>query len=333
MKTKIYPVTDTRPGHASTRPDGDLSVRRFCADRAPCSPPGLRSPRWPGSGRSPDQCASLRRRLGLGQERSTKPMLCLTARYRNDMVSLPASAGEARLCAGLENDFVLPFPGVLRPHARISLENSDVAIRDTRSGNGLNVDGRRVEEVRLKRGASVQIGHAFLILDEAPTSELEVGPGLAPDLGRPQESRPTGVGVDSYRKSLAAGVRLNRDADRPGSKGPLSQPKEIVGRLHTLLGADAVVPAEFVKGDVSIIGGAGQLPADQSFSGLNTVEPSKAALPPVSPDPKEELVLRLGGCRKARPFPGGRQRATVLSRMDVLELITNAADLCNHWRL
>lgn len=220
-------------------------------------------------------------------------MLCLTARYRDDTVRFPVSAGEALLGTSSENDFVLPFPGVSRHHARISLEEGDVVIRDTRSRNGLHVDGRRVEEVRLKRGDSVQIGHAILILDEASTSEFEVGLELAPDPGGPfEDRRPTGVGLGSGYSSPAAGIRPIREMEGRGGEGLLSRLQEILAHLRTVLGADAVVLAEFVKRDVSILGSAGQLPADRSFSGLNTVEPPESGLASVPPDPE-------GGTRAA----------------------------------
>jgi pSer/pThr/pTyr-binding forkhead associated (FHA) protein len=229
-------------------------------------------------------------------------MLRLTARYRDDTVRFPVSAGEALLGAGSENDFVLPFPGVSRHHARISLKEGDVVIRDTSSQNGLHIDGRRVEEVRLKRGDSAQIGHTVLILDEAPTSEFEVGLELAPDPGRPLEDRrSTGVGLGSGHNPPAAGIRLIREMEGRGGEGFPSRLQEILAHLRTVLGADAVVLAEFVKGDVSILGGVGQLPANQSFSGLNTVEPPESGLASVPPDPEGGTRAAVGWMQEGSP--------------------------------
>lgn len=188
-------------------------------------------------------------------------MLCLTARYRDDTVRFPVSAAKARLGAGSENDFVLPFPGVSRHHARISLEEGDVVIRDTSSRNGLHVNGRRVEEVRLKRGDSVQIGHAVLILDEAPTSEFEVGLELAPDPGGPfEDRRPTGVGLGSGHNFPAAGIRLIREMEGRGGEGLLSRLVAPVAVLPVLAAAlkrvrdvlGAILPLSQL--DLSVVG-------------------------------------------------------------------------------
>lgn len=57
---------------------------------------------------------------GFGGECVTKPMLCLTARYRDDTVRFPVSTGEARLGAGAENEFVKPNDNVSLPVSVLS---------------------------------------------------------------------------------------------------------------------------------------------------------------------------------------------------------------------
>jgi DNA-binding NtrC family response regulator len=229
-------------------------------------------------------------------------MLCLTARYKGEAVRFPVSGKGARLGAGVENEFVIPFPGVSRVHAHLAREGSEVVLRDAGSRNGIHVGGLRVEEVRLKRGDTVQIGRAVLILDEAPTSEFEVGIKLTPIPRRSAEGRPsTAVGLDSGVSSPAAGMRLIREMEGRGESLSLRLP-EVLAHLRTVLDADAVVLAGLVKEEISILGGAGALPPLHSFDGLKVGEASDRGPARVSPNPD-------GGTRAASGWTdehGGR---------------------------
>lgn len=213
-------------------------------------------------------------------------MLCLTARYRDDTVRFPISTGEARLGAGVENEFVIPFPGVSKVHAHLTREGSEVVLRDAGSRNGIHVGGHRVKEVRLKRGDTVQIGRAVLILDEAPTSEFEVGIELTLVPRRSTGNRPTtAIGLDSGFHSPAAGMRLIREMEGESGESLMTRLQEILAHLRTVLDADAVVLEAFVKGEISILGGAGALPPLRSFDRLEVGEAPESGPARVSPNP------------------------------------------------
>src|SRR5512140_568822 len=223
---------------------------------------------------------------GFGGECVTKPMLCLTARYRDDTVRFPVSTGEARLGAGAENEFVVPFPGVSKVHAHLTREGSEVVLRDAGSRNGIHVGGHRVKEVRLRRGDTVQIGRAVLILDEAPTSEFEVGIEMALVPRRSTGNRPTtAIGLDSGYHSPAAGMRLIREMEGQSGASLMNRLQEILAHLRTVLDADAVVLDAFVKGEISILGGAGALPPLRSFEGLQVGDAPKEGPARISPNP------------------------------------------------
>ncbi len=78
-------------------------------------------------------------------------------------------------------------------------------------------------------------------------------------------------------------------------------PSCILAHLRTVLGADAVVLAEFMKRDVSILGGAGKLLTDRSFSELNTVEPLEDGRAPVSSGPEKGTRAATGWVQEGSP--------------------------------
>jgi DNA-binding NtrC family response regulator/pSer/pThr/pTyr-binding forkhead associated (FHA) protein len=206
-------------------------------------------------------------------------MLCLTARYRDDSVRFPVPAGESRIGAGLDNDFVVPFPGVSRLHARVTIEDGSVVIRDAGSRNGIHVSGQRVLEVRLKRGEPFQIGHAVVILDEAPTSDFEVGLMLTPSPKSSREDhRKTGAGLGSGFSSPAAGIRLIREMETRAGESLLPRLQEILVQLRAVLAAEAVVLAAFPGEEIAVRGSTGLLPPYEAFSGLGSRDAFEASV-------------------------------------------------------
>ena len=66
----------------------------------------------------------------------------------------------------------LPFEGVSRAHAQVSVEPAGVRLRDLGSTNGTAVNGTEVRDVVLQRGDRVQLGTAEFEFRE------ETGPGI-----------------------------------------------------------------------------------------------------------------------------------------------------------
>jgi hypothetical protein len=79
--------------------------------------------------------------------------------------------GVAKLgCAG-ENDIILRIPGVSRRHALVRRHSGGVEVNDLGSRNGLLVEGQRVKRAALTPGLRVQVGAAWLEVEEVSTSE------------------------------------------------------------------------------------------------------------------------------------------------------------------
>jgi hypothetical protein len=63
-----------------------------------------------------------------------------------------------RIGRGSETDLRIDDPGISRNHAELRRSGGDVTIVDLGSTNGVVVDGRRVDQERLRDGAEVRLG-------------------------------------------------------------------------------------------------------------------------------------------------------------------------------
>jgi Protein of unknown function (DUF3662)/FHA domain len=68
-----------------------------------------------------------------------------------------------RIGRGSEADLRIDDPGVSRHHAEIRRQGGDVTIVDAGSTNGVVVDGHRVQQARLRDGASIQLGNTTVV--------------------------------------------------------------------------------------------------------------------------------------------------------------------------
>lgn len=75
-----------------------------------------------------------------------------------------------------DNDLVLPDPLASRHHSEIIKEKKGYVLKDLGSHNGTKVNGKLIQEVRLKEQDKIQIGQyklVFLIKEETPDSKTE----------------------------------------------------------------------------------------------------------------------------------------------------------------
>src|SRR5262249_52735889 len=77
---------------------------------------------------------------------------------------------EARIGSAPENDIVLHIKGVSRRHAVVRHCSEGVEIMDQRSTNGLLIAGARIERTVLTPGLRVQIGAAWIEVEEVSSS-------------------------------------------------------------------------------------------------------------------------------------------------------------------
>lgn len=71
-----------------------------------------------------------------------------------------------RIGRGTESDLRIDDPGISRHHAELRRSGGDVTIVDLGSTNGVVVDGRRVDEQRLRDGAQVRLGSTTMTFHE-----------------------------------------------------------------------------------------------------------------------------------------------------------------------
>jgi pSer/pThr/pTyr-binding forkhead associated (FHA) protein len=63
-----------------------------------------------------------------------------------------------RIGRGSDTDLRIDDPGISRHHAELRRSGGDVTIVDLGSTNGIEIDGRRVDQERLRDGAEVRLG-------------------------------------------------------------------------------------------------------------------------------------------------------------------------------
>lgn len=71
---------------------------------------------------------------------------------------------------GSEADLRIDDPGISRRHAELRRSGGDVTIRDLGSTNGIEVDGEKVEQARLRDGSRVVLGSTTMIFHEGRDS-------------------------------------------------------------------------------------------------------------------------------------------------------------------
>ena len=55
-------------------------------------------------------------------------MLCLVARFKDDVLRYPIPAKDSLIGSSADNHLLLPFPGVSRTHARVRPVDGDIAV-------------------------------------------------------------------------------------------------------------------------------------------------------------------------------------------------------------
>ena len=86
--------------------------------------------------------------------------------------TLMLSAGSITIGRKSTCDLVLDDPQISREHARVIVSDASAAIQDLSSGNGVQVNGRRIAGLqRLAAGDRIQIGvHTIEVLGPSDTS-------------------------------------------------------------------------------------------------------------------------------------------------------------------
>src|SRR5512140_3822646 len=189
-------------------------------------------------------------------------MLCLVARFKDEILRFALPEGTARLGSSPDNDIPLPFPGVSRSHAIVERTADGVRIVDVGAKNRLIVAGARVEQVELMTGGVVQIGRAEVTIEDGPTSDVELALRLANRVGRGTDHDTASTHSPSeLEHSPAEALKLIRDIEMHGPASFRKNRQLLLGRARILVRADALAMVQIVKtGDTEVVASDGRLP-------------------------------------------------------------------------
>ncbi len=82
--------------------------------------------------------------------------------------------GETTVGRGMDNEVILSDLSVSRRHMEILREGDALTLRDSGSGNGTVVNGRRVEKHLLRNGDRIEIGETVLVLRGLSSTAIEM---------------------------------------------------------------------------------------------------------------------------------------------------------------
>jgi len=102
-----------------------------------------------------------------------------------------------------ECDVRIDWPKISRRHCCMAIAYDRVLIRDLGSRNGVRVNGRVIEEVRLQPGDEIAIGPVIYRLELQAENQPTLSPAASPtSSARPgMKPGPIGVGAQIARKS------------------------------------------------------------------------------------------------------------------------------------
>ena len=151
-------------------------------------------------------------------------MLRIAVRYANQALFFAPPPAEATLGAAEGNDFVVPFPGISRQHAKLTRRAGGLWISDLGSKNGLLRGDQRHAELLLLPGETLQIGKAFVGLEEISSSDADITLVLPSPKGRTRPGAPPSSDTDPLFETGGYGT--------PGSALALVRRIETSSRLE-----------------------------------------------------------------------------------------------------
>lgn len=194
-------------------------------------------------------------------------MLRLVITHGNKEQVFAVPEGEAKLGSASENDFVVCAPGISRRHALVRRAPSGIEVMDLGSKNGLIVEGRKVERAILTPGLKLQIGMAWLELEEISSDaalvsflkkfeqcEMLACNGTA--TVEPQADHDNSSSAEAAFR-LACHIELVG----PGNFGARD---EVLARLRSALGAEGFLYFEWRSRKIGIAEGDGDLVPEDS---------------------------------------------------------------------
>jgi hypothetical protein len=175
-------------------------------------------------------------------------MLRLLATYGNEISTFHLPEGDASLGSTPENDLVVPARGVSRRHALVRRCSGGVELLDLGSRNGLYVEARKVPQAVLTPGLRVQLGAAWLELEELSSSEAEIALLLPDPVSSPPRSPQATASApalldEESAASPKAALRLAYYIESVGVGVP-GERVALLARCRRAIGAEAIGSVE-----------------------------------------------------------------------------------------
>lgn len=132
-----------------------------------------------GVATSPERTASLARRLlqelsGPSAEALASPFLRITAGPdRGTLINLADPPSRLVIGRGEEAGLMLRDPDVSREHIEITRDLDGALARDLGSKNGLEINGKRLRERRLRQGDTLRLGETSIVYEDPAEQALK----------------------------------------------------------------------------------------------------------------------------------------------------------------
>lgn len=220
-------------------------------------------------------------------------MYRLLATHGHEEQIFPVPDGEARLGSASENEIVLRVTGVSRRHALVRRLPEGVEVLDLGSKNGLFVEGRRVKRAVLTPGIRLQIGSAWLEIEEVSSSQAAIElmlQGSSEQLPHPLSITPiVQAGADQRKLSRAdAALALAYHIAQVGVGLP-GRRTDLLARIKATLGAETLASFERTRRGILRI-----LESEGGFSPEETKLLSSLAEGARSSIPEQTILKRTG---------------------------------------
>jgi len=195
----------------------------------------------------------------------------LAVRHEARVIHLPLPTATATLGASPDNDLCLPLPGVSRHHVRLEKRDGGLLVTDLGSKNGLVRAGQRLPEVLLRPGEAIQIGRAWLRLEEIDSSEAEIAlrlDGIRVTVPPRDTDATSQLGAESEATPEGSVVRLIRRIEREGADLRSASGREALEAAAQALGASSLFVVRLEPSGPAIVRTIGKVPGEELLDEL-----------------------------------------------------------------
>jgi hypothetical protein len=153
--------------------------------------------------------------------------------------------GETTVGRGMDNEVILGDLSVSRRHLQIVRDGDVLTLRDSGSGNGTIVNGRRVDVLVLRSGDRIEIGETVLVLRGLPPSTIEAPPAESDPTMPPIRANGSATGRDGQHEIAAPNDSLSTTWTPPVH--PRTNPVVIRRRTLVFAGIGIALAASLVS--------------------------------------------------------------------------------------